>query len=178
MDWPFAVWLCPAEPAHSLLQATIEALSARHQAPQFPVHMTLFSGHYRRISTLRAKFHTAADALAPLDLEVLGIAKSEQFFRTLYLRLSHPPELEHACAQLRQALDPESHYELRPHVSMLYKRTDEPEREQLQTDVDLGLTAIPFDTLVLATPAEGHHDWTDIPAWRIQGRVLMHSLVD
>lgn len=176
MGWPFAVWLCPAEPARTQLQACIVSLCGRHQAPLFTAHMTLFSGHYERLSALRAAFHTAAAELGPVTVDVLGLATGEQFFRTLYLRLDQPPELTQAHDHLRAGLDPDSRYELRPHLSLIYKRTDEPAREQLRTDVQLGLTQIAFDSLVLAAPAEGHEDWTDIANWRILERVWMHQI--
>ncbi len=176
MPWPFAVWLCPAEPARTLLQTCIGDLCGRHQAPVFPVHMTLFAGHYERLSSLRANFHIAADTLVPLALDILGPATGEQFFRTLYLRLDPTDELTYAHAHLRGALDPASRYELRPHVSLIYKRTDEADREQLLTDVNLDLNELNFDSLVLAAPAEGHQDWTDIAAWRMLERVSMHQI--
>jgi len=157
----FCVWLVPALPDKSLLQARIDQLASEYQAPSFQPHVTLFCGQTIDIAKTTARLGDITEALAPISLSVDALKTSAQYYKTLYLQFTPEAKSKKLVETIKQALDPNSPYQFNPHMSLLYKKMPLTEKgqiaDQLQTASfmqTLKTHAVPFDQIQLRTDSE------------------------
>ncbi|MCP9916304.1 2'-5' RNA ligase family protein [Cyanobium sp. ATX 6F1] len=172
---PYALWLLPAPEQAQVLQALIERLAERYEAPAFAPHVTLCAGD--RSGALEPWLEataTLASRLAPLELATAGPAWCDDFFTFFYLLLPDPAAAE-LLERARLAFPGSDGPPLGPHLSLLYA---EPEQGQPGAAIDRAALArelapelparLSFDSLALVRPGPGgwRHGWP----WRVEGR--------
>ncbi|HVL56612.1 MAG TPA: 2'-5' RNA ligase family protein [Burkholderiaceae bacterium] len=161
---PVAFWLVPAEPDHRALSQRIAALAAEHDAPLFEPHITLHVGRLADGESLESLLSQVARTAAPLTLIAGATAHSDQLFKALYVEFDDP-QLHRIHRALRERLSAPSDYTLAPHLSLLYKRLPQPQREALAQRQRLAGQPIAFDTLVAVRPAAGRSDLSEVAGW-------------
>jgi hypothetical protein len=135
------LWLVPGEPARAFFRATIQRLAQELNAPVFEPHLTLGFGSPEQVQEI----DTAA-----IKLPVSGLAWSEQFTKTLFLRC----RLTAPLAQLRSSLGMES-LGFDPHLSLLYRTMPVEEKESRAATITVPFPSVTFDRVVaVRCPAE------------------------
>jgi len=160
-----AFWLMPTGEARVFFRKLIAELAGRCDAPEFEAHVTLAGGDIAE-----------ADALAilrrltgrePLELEIERIDFSAEYTKTLFVQFRSSPEIETLAAEIQRGAGTD--YELKPHLSLLYKEMAAAEKEELANEVFVPFRRVSFDRVkVIATP----HPITtreQVEAWRTLG---------
>jgi hypothetical protein len=148
----------PAEPGRSTLQATIVELAAQLEAPPFLPHVTLATVD-ADAEAIRRAFDEVARDRPPLRLVAGPTTHSDDWKRTLVIEFGDPRIDGLAgtlCDLLGRAFDPS---ELRPHLSLLYKRElPRGQRAALASRYVFEGDEFEFDTLVVMHAPGGVDD--------------------
>lgn len=170
---PVAFWLIPAQPHHRRLSALIRRLAAAHEAPAFEPHVSLHVGEAGGDEDVEVLMRRAAAQMPPFEMRAALTAHGPTRFKTLYVEFddARPAALQGLISrQLRTA----SSYDLRPHLSLLYREAlDEARRQRLAAEHDIGGRLIRFDTLAAVLPGPGQRDLSDVPTWDTTLRVRL-----
>jgi 2'-5' RNA ligase len=160
-----AYWLIPAEPERSFFQRLINDLAQQHDAPLFEPHVTIFVGANHVPAAERA-LSEAARYCRSIKLEAIGIDHSGEFIKTLFVQFAPSTELRRLNKMIRSAAQDSSDYELKPHLSLLYKKVSPEVRRHLASSIKLPFSKIEFDVLKVIRCLSPTQTTVDVEAWR------------
>jgi putative hydrolase of the HAD superfamily len=161
-----AYWLIPAEPARSFFQAAINDLALRFDAPPFEPHVTVHVGANDIDATEKA-LSTAAHECQPLKLNAGEISHSSEFIKTLYVQFALNTELRKLNEIICDAAQDSSDYELKPHLSLLYKKMPGAALRQLAGSITVLFSEVIFDALKAVCCISPTQTRADVEAWRV-----------
>jgi hypothetical protein len=161
-----AYWLIPSEPAHSFFQRMINDLARRCDAPVFEPHVTIHVGADRADAAKNA-LGAAARECKLIGLKPLGIDQSNEFIKTLFVQFTTSAELSKINGIIREAANDSSHYQLKPHLSLLYKNLAVATRCELAASMKVPLTEVTFDAIKAVRCISPTESCVDVEAWRV-----------
>ena len=164
-----AYWLIPAEPARRFFQSLIEDLARRYDAPVFEPHVTIHVGA-NHVHAAEKALSKAPQECQPINLEALGIDHSHEFIKTLFLQFTPNTKLQQLNAIVCNAAEDSSHYELNPHLSLLYKNIPTEIRSVLADSIDVPFSEVMFDALNAVGCVSPTQNRADVEAWRVLAR--------
>jgi 2'-5' RNA ligase len=161
-----AYWLIPSEPAHTFFQRIINDLARRYNAPVFEPHVTIHVGADRADAASQV-LAGAADESKPVTLQALGIGHSDEFIKTLFVELTLSPALQRLHQIARRVANDSRRYQLKPHLSLLYKKITAEARRQLSGSVRIPFSEITFDAVKAIRCSSPTQTRADVEAWRL-----------
>ena len=161
-----AYWLVPSEPAHSFFQGIINDFARRYDAPVFEPHVTVYVGADRADAAENA-LEEAARKCKLTALTTIGIDQSDKFIKTLFVRFAMTAQLGKINGIIRHAANDSSQYELKPHLSLLYKNLPAATRSELAASITLPFSEIPFDSLQAIRCVSPTQKRADVEAWEV-----------
>jgi len=161
-----AYWLIPAEPAHSFFQEVINDLAHRYDAPAFEPHVTIHVGA-NRADAADSAISQAPRVCELIKLKALEIGHSREFIKTLFVQFALNKELQQLNEMIRNAAQNSSHYELEPHLSLLYKRMPPTARRELASSISVPFLEVNFDALRAVRCISPARTRADVEAWRV-----------
>ena len=161
-----AYWLIPSEPAHSFFQRMINDLARRCDAPVFEPHVTIHVGE-DRADAAKSALANAARECKLIGLTPLGIDQSAEFTKTLFVQFAIGAELRKINGIIRQAANDSSQYELKPHLSLLYKNLAAPTRRELAASINVPFSEVTFDAIKAVRCVSPAESSTDVEAWHV-----------
>ena len=159
-----AYWLIPSEPAHSFFQRIINDLARRYDAPVFEAHVTIHVAADRADAAKNA-LGDAARECKLIGLTPLGIDQSDEFIKTLFVQFAMNAELLKINDIIRQAVNDSSQYELKPHLSLLYKNLAVATRRELAASINVPLSEVTFDAIKAVRCVSPTESGADVEAW-------------
>ena len=160
-----AYWLIPSEPAHSFFQRIIKDLARRCDAPIFEPHLTIHVGADR--DDAKKALARAARECKHIALKPLGINQSDEFIKTLFVQFGMSAELSKINDMIREAANDWSQYELKPHLSLLYKNLAVATRYELAASISVPLSEVTFDAIKAVRCVSPTESGADVEAWRV-----------
>jgi 2'-5' RNA ligase len=161
-----AYWLIPAEPAQSFFQRMIDNLARRYDAPVFEPHVTIHVGADDPAAAETA-LREAAHKCTLIRLTPRGIDHSDEFIKTLFVQFAMNPELRHINDVLRKEADDSSKYQVKPHLSLLYKNLPAPTRTELASSITVPFAQITFDVMQAIRCISPTRNRADVEAWEL-----------
>ena len=161
-----AYWLIPSEPAHSFFQQIINDVARRCDAPVFEPHVTIHVGADRADSAENA-LGEAARECKPIGLTPLGIDQSDEFIKTLFVQFAMSAELLEINNIIREAANDSSEYELKPHLSLLYKKMETAVRRELAASINVQFSEVAFDAIKAVRCVSPTQSRADVEAWHV-----------
>ena len=161
-----AYWLIPAEPARSFFQGVIDDLARRYDAALFEPHVTVHVGSKRADAVERA-LSVAAHACKLIKLKTLEIGHSSEFIKTLFVQFALNTQLRQLNEIIRNAAQDSSHYELKPHLSLLYKKMPAAARRELAGSIMAPFSEVIFDALKAVRCVSPTRSCSGVEAWRV-----------
>ena len=161
-----AYWLIPSEPARSFCQRIINDLARLYDAPVFEPHVTVHVGADQADAAAKA-LEEAARECKLTGLTPLGIDESDEFIKTLFVRFAVSAELRKINCIIRQATNDSPQYELKPHLSFLYKNLESATRSELAASITMPFSEIPFDSLQAIRCVSPTQTAIDVEAWEL-----------
>jgi putative hydrolase of the HAD superfamily len=143
----------------------INNLARRYDAPVFEPHVTIHVGVDDVDAARQALAHSARKCTR-IRLKPIGIDESEEFVKTLFVEFAITPELRQLNEMIRRAARDSSQYELKPHLSLLYKNVATATRRELAVSVTLPLFEITFDAIQAVRCVSPTQTNADVEAWR------------
>jgi 2'-5' RNA ligase len=161
-----AYWLIPAEPAHTFFQRLIEDLARRYDAPLFEPHVTIYVGANDADAAEKALLKAAREC-QPINLKALGVDHSGEFIKTLFVQFAPNRKLRQLHQTIRNAAQDSSRYELKPHLSLLYKDMPAVARCELAHSINVSFSEVTFDALKAVRCISPTRNRADVEAWRV-----------
>jgi 2'-5' RNA ligase len=161
-----AYWLIPAEPARSFFQGVINDLACRYDAPVFGPHVTVCVGA-NRADAAESAISEAAHELESIQLKALEIGHSSEFIKTLFVQFALNAELRQLGEIIRDATQDSAYYELKPHLSLLYKKMPAASRRELAGSIKVLFSEVIFDALEAVRCISPTQNRADVEAWRV-----------
>jgi len=161
-----AYWLIPAEPAHTFFQRLIEDLARRYDTPRFEPHVTIHVAANHSGAAEKA-LSKAARECQPMKLKALEIGQSDEFIKTLFVQFAPNRKLRQLNAIIRNAAQDLSHYELKPHLSLIYKYMPATARRELADSIKVPFSEVIFDSLKAVRCISPTQSRADVEAWRV-----------
>jgi hypothetical protein len=161
-----AYWLIPSEPAYTFLQRVVDDLAHRCNAPVFEPHVTIHVGADRADAAKNA-LEAAARECKVIGLKTLGIDHSDEFIKTLFVQFAISAELSKINGIIREAANDSSQYELKPHLSLLYKNLAVATRCELAASVNIPLSEVTFDVIKGVRCVSPTKSRADVKAWHV-----------
>ena len=163
-----AYWLIPSEPAYGFFQRIIDDLARRHDAPVFEPHVTVHVGTDQASAAENALVEAAREC-DPIGLKPVGLDHSEEFVKTLFVQFAMNAKLRRINDVIREAANDLSKYELKPHLSLLYKNLAATTRTQLAASIKVPFSEIAFHSLQAIRCLSPTQNGTDVEAWELIG---------
>jgi 2'-5' RNA ligase len=161
-----AYWLIPAEPARSFFQRLINDFAQQHDAPVFEPHVTVFVGT-NRVGAAERSLSRVAREWKSIELETLGIDHSDEFIKTLFLQFAPNKRLRQINETIRDTAKDSSHYQLKPHLSLLYKTMPAAVRREMAASISVPYSEVSFDTMRAVRCVSPTRSRTDVEVWRV-----------
>ena len=161
-----AYWLIPAEPARSFFQGLINKLAQQYDAAAFEPHVTVFVGENRIGAARRALSQVALEA-EPTNMKTLGIDQSDEFIKTLFVQFAPNRRLRWINETIRDAAKDSSRYDLKPHLSLLYKTMPAATRRDLAASIGVAYSDVSFDAVKAVRCVSPTQTRADVEAWRV-----------
>jgi len=152
-------WLIPSKPESDLFRDVIRILAQQFDAPRFQSHLTLCQTGNRAsagksFQKIQAK---------PVRLRIRGIAHSNKFTKTLFVRFTPNQSLRRLVTELggksRSLRD--------PHVSLLYKQLPASIRRELAAAIKLPFREVTFDALEAVSCEIPCQTRRDVERWQV-----------
>jgi hypothetical protein len=159
-------WLVPVARDKERFEDIIRRLAARFDAPVFEPHVTVYSGPLGPRENIADIVVSTAVKTSELELQSSGIAHSEQFTKTVFVEFAMNGVLAKLSGALKQRSAQPAHYELKPHLSLIYAPLAVPARERLAHELVLPGT-VRFDALKAIVSSNQVRTREDVGAWRV-----------
>jgi len=165
MERRISLWLMPSTEYFELLQERIRALAKECNAQVFEPHVTVWSGLGIEV-TCRNLIERAISGVGIITLQVEKIDFSPEFFKTLFIVFRSNSVLSRLSERFRTLWEKPSAYELKPHLSLIYKHMSRNEQQRLALGIELPWRQIEFDRIrAMSTPADDQAAM-DVTSWR------------
>jgi len=161
-----AYWLIPAEPARSFFQGVVKDLARRYEAPLFEPHVTIHVGANHANAAEKA-LSKAASECQPINLKALEIDHSDEFIKTLFVQFALNTQLRQLNENIRNAAQDSSRYELKPHLSLVYKTMPPAARRELAAAITVPYSEVSFDAIKAVRCVSPTRSRADVEAWRL-----------
>jgi 2'-5' RNA ligase len=126
----YTYWLLPAEPLRSKLTTVVGNLAREFDAVAFDPHVTVFCSRSNDAEAQRVT-QQIAQSFKPFALHATGFEQSSLLTKTFYVQFQPSSELQRMFDLLRDSVAAEANHDLNPHLSLLYQRIAEPQRQEL-----------------------------------------------
>jgi 2'-5' RNA ligase len=144
----------------------IKDLSRRYSAPVFEPHVTIHVGANHADATEEV-LSKAAREYQPINFKALEIDHSSEFIKTLFVQFALNTKLRQLNEIIRNAAQDSSRYELKPHLSLLYKKMPAIARRELADSIKVPFSEITFDELQAVRCISPTRNRADVEAWRV-----------
>lgn len=161
-----AYWLIPAEPARSFFQRLINELAQQYDAPAFEPHVTIRVGPNYSDAAEKALSKTARE-WQPIYLKPVRIGHSDEFIKTLFVQFAPNRRVRRINETIRDAAKDSSRYDLKPHLSLLYKTMPAATRRNLAASIAVPYSDISFDAVKAVRCVSPTETRVDVEAWRV-----------
>jgi len=170
-----AHWLIPAEPARRFFQDLINDLARRYDAPVFGPHVTIYVGA-DSTDAVNATLSKAARDCEPIALQALEVSHSDEFIKTLFVEFGLNSKLRQLNQAIRGAAQNPSGYDLKPHLSLIYKRMSVQTRRHLARSIEVPFPEVTFDSLKAVRCVSPTRNRADVEAWRVMSEKPLGSI--
>jgi len=169
-----AHWLVPAEPAHRFFQDLINDLARRYDAPVFEPHVTIYVGA-NSTDAVNTTLSKAARDCKRIMLQALEVSHSDEFIKTLFVEFGLNTKLRQLNQVIRSAAPDSSDYDLKPHLSLLYKRMSVQTRRQLARSIEVPFSQVVFDSLKAVRCISPTQNRADVEVWRVVSEKVLRT---
>ena len=135
----YSLWLMPEGKVRDRLTLTLHNLSVRHEAPEFPPHVTLLGSCMGERDEMMRRSSLVAGALKPFTVRLGKLDFRDEYFRCLYLHAGPAEPLRNAhqaaCRIFCRSPEPD----FMPHLSLLYGNYPVNLKENVMAELGLRL---------------------------------------
>jgi 2'-5' RNA ligase len=116
----YSLWLMPEGKVRDRLTQILHHLSVRHEAPEFPPHVTLLGSCVGERDEMMRRSSLVAGALRPFTIRLGKLDFRDEYFRCLFLHAGPAKPLRNAHQVACRKFDRTPNPDFMPHLSLLY----------------------------------------------------------
>ena len=116
----YSLWLMPERKVRDRLSLILHQLSVRHEAPEFPPHVTLLGSCVCGRDEMMRRSSLVARALKPFTIRLGKLDFRDEYFRCLYLHAGPAEQLRNAYRAACRIFCRTPEPDFMPHLSLLY----------------------------------------------------------
>ena len=169
-----AYWLIPSGRDYRGFQTIVNDLAGEYHAPVFEPHVTFHVGADHSDAAIHALANVARRR-ASIALTPSRIGQSEQFTKTLFVEFPLSRELRQLNELMRNAAHDTSQYQLKPHLSLLYKKLPTEARRHLAACIKVSAREVTFDMIKAVRCISPTQSRADVEAWRVIGAASLRD---
>ena len=162
-----AYWLIPAQPHKQWFAELIRSLAARFDAPIFEPHVTIYAARTEAAGRPAAALEEATRGIRGVTLHVRELRISRAFTKSLFVEFARSEALASVSNALKNSTPAASDYELKPHLSLIYKSLDPTEKQSLADSIAIPFSGIFFDEIKAIIGHASTVNREDIESWRV-----------
>jgi len=162
----YSVFLTPSGADFTYTANLIREMCGKFDGPAFEPHVTVYSGVFSDLDTLKKLVSAAVSGIRPFSLRVRWVGCGEEYFKSLFIEFEEDPVLRKIHERMRAGVETESAYKLVPHLSLLYSDMPLRNKEALAKRVDMDRDEIHFDRVKIVTPRNREEGWRDTGQWQ------------
>ncbi len=118
----YSVWIVPPEPVFSKFSKLIDSLAMEVGTNRFVPHVTLVGGIRLKSAAVLGLVRSLSKELRPYVVSLEQVDYSDEFFRSLFVRVECTPDVKHAYDRASGALATARPGRYEPHLSLMYGR--------------------------------------------------------
>src|SRR3954463_808169 len=154
-------WLVPAKPEVELFRGLVHILARQLNAPHFEPHLTL--GLAKDLASAKKALRQVK--ARPISLRLGGVDFSDEFRRTIFVRMAPNPSLEKLVRDLTgRKMHPHT-----LHVSLVYKKLPLRAQKELAKTIKLPFGKVVFDSVRIVRCTTPTNTRKDVEGWQVLG---------
>ncbi len=154
----YSIWLVPCKEDEAHLSEVIQDLAEEYDAPQFRPHCTLYSPV---TDIFGAESILESMELNPIAVTKTRISHSDSLWKSIFIELEKSPELSTLQQQVKSQLFHPNPNSFKPHISLIYKKMPEEEKESIIRKLNLKETYL-MDKIELVKTGDKVENWKSI----------------
>lgn len=162
----FSFWLIPNQIDRSYFVRIINDLSFRFGAPNFEPHVTVYTGICTEKEDIKGVVLGCIAMHKVISLNVKGVACSSNLLKSLYIDFDINPVLSNMHESISEKMKHQEHYELQPHLSLMYKNMTIREKLIIKDQLGIRKSRVTFDGIRVVIPGNPTRGWTDVEKWK------------
>lgn len=103
----------------------------------------------------------------PIVFKALDVGGSSEFIKTLFVQFAMSKQLQLLNESIRTSARDLLHYQLNPHLSLLYKKISVQDRLLLTQAIEVPFPEVTFDSLKAVRCISQTRNRADLEAWRV-----------
>jgi len=160
-----------AKPERELFCDVVRILRKQFRTPHFEPHLTLLVTTKDQSSPSKVLRSVQA---RPIRLAARGVAFSEKFTKTLFVRFKSSPQLRKLVVDLGRAAKTRAKAPSDPHVSLLYKKISRATKKELAKVIRLPFRSVRFDSIAAVRLTLPVRTAADVQKWKIVAKKSLH----
>jgi len=157
---PFSVWLIPQKKEADYFSKLINQYASQYKAQPFTPHVTIYFGDTASLDQVKNTVQLFTKQSAPIVLKVNNIGATSEIFKTLFVTFDNNAVLARWAKQIGKQTIKDT-YQLKLHLSLLYKEMPLEEKQKLAREISLPMTHVVFDQIQLIR----EDDPDDVTKW-------------
>ena len=160
----YSIWVEPAEEDAKYLLQIIRKLGKKYRSPTFCPHITVYS-KIRGSSAARLAIHRCED-VKKFTVKTTDMAFSDDLWKTVFVNAEKNQSLRKIHRTIQRTVPPSTKYEFRPHISLMYKKMADSEKQAVMDSLVIKRKLI-FDKITVITSSN------DVAKWKVLDRVVL-----
>ena len=108
-------------------------------------------------------------------LQALEVSHSDEFIKALFVEFGLNTKLRQLNQVIRSVAQDSSDYDLKPHLSLLYKRMPVQTRRQLARSIEVPFSQVVFDSLKAVRCISPTQNRADVEVWRVVSEKVLRT---
>jgi len=133
----FVIWFLFDKNDNDYLHHIIQDLSRQYKSTVFLPHITAYGLTEIPLDVIDKIVLKSIEDVKPFFVEKIRINYSDDFWKTLFIEIKQNEYLNKINKKLTNELSKFSKFEFLPHVSLIYKKMNEKEQEDLANNLDI-----------------------------------------
>lgn len=133
----FAIWFLFDKNDNDYLHHIIQDLSRQYKSTVFLPHITAYGLAEIPLDAIYKVVFKSIEDVKPFFVEKIRINYSDDLWKTLFIEIKQNEYLNKINKKLTNELSKFSKFEFLPHVSLIYKKMNEKEKEHLANNLDI-----------------------------------------
>ena len=165
----YSIWLVPQKKDGEYLTDVIKNLAKKFDSPVFGPHISVYDATIEKEQLIKI-LKDCTLGMRPFNLQVDKLNYTDHIFKTVFAEIEEDEILNNLYERLKNALKNFGEYEMKPHISLIYKKMPSQEKVEIIKSLNIK-TEFTFGSLAAVFPDNETMDWYDVPSWKTDIKV-------